>query len=202
MTANVLAKETQYTVEEYFKIEELSNHKSEFRNGKIIAMAGGSYEHGKISLNIAIALAMLLNDTDFDVISSDQAIFIPEHNRYVYSDAAVIKGEPQFPVNNKRAVVNPTLIFEVTSSSTEKYDRFEKFNLYKSIATFEEYVLVDQEMPLVEVFYKREENVWQRKTYIGLQDTVELTSLGVELKMADIYKKVNNLLNLPTAMDF
>jgi Uma2 family endonuclease len=195
MAGGTLVKEQLYTVDEYFDLEERGNHKNEFRNGKIIAMAGGTYAHNKISLNIAIALAMILDSDYFDIISNDQAIFIPEHHHFVYSDTAVLKGEPQFYEKNKRAVLNPTLVFEVTSKSTEKYDRFAKFNKYKSIDSFEEYVLVDQEMPLVEVFYKKENKEWVRQSYIGLDENIALTSVNCELKMADLYKKIKDLLD-------
>ncbi|MGB0862881.1 MAG: Uma2 family endonuclease [Saprospiraceae bacterium] len=195
MGTKVLVKKELYTVDEYFNLEERSNNKSEFRNGKIITMAGGTYAHNKISLNIAIALALILDVDFFDVISNDQAIYIPEHHHFVYSDTAVLKGEPLFYKKNKRAVLNPILVFEVTSRSTEKYDRFAKFNKYKSIESFEEYVLVDQEMPLVEVFSKKENEEWLRKSYIGLDENIHLSSVNCDLKMADLYKKVKDLLD-------
>ncbi len=200
MIAEVLKKEKTYTVEAYFKQEECSNYKNEFRNGKIIAMAGGSYAHNLIIGNIFAYLFFNLNDI-FSVLNSEVAIYMTEHHHFVYSDTAVLKGKPEFYKENKRAIINPTLVFEVTSPSTEKYDRFVKFNKYKTIPTFKEYVIVDQQMPLVEVFYKEKNDVWIRKSYIGLEDKVVLNSVDYTLKMSDIYKKVDGLLDPQTTLN-
>ena len=200
MVAEVLVKEKLYTVEEYFKLEEMASGKSEFRNGKIITMSGGSYNHSKIVLNIAIILASLVDEDTFDVVSSDHQIQIPEYNHFVYSDTCVIKGEPKFYKGGNQGILNPILIFEVSSDSTARYDRYTKFQKYKSLPSFEEYVLVEQEVPIVEV-YSKNGDVWESTTYIGLDKTIKLQSIGTELKMIDIYKKVKGLLNPQTMLE-
>lgn len=200
MTVQTLIREKTYTIEEYFKMEEKANQKSEFRNGKIVAMPGGTFNHAKIGGNIFANLYATL-DEDYDVISSDYAIHLPEFNHIVYSDTCVIKGEPEFHNKNTRAILNPVLIFEVASESTEKYDRYTKFKKYKTLPSFEEYVLVSQDMPIVEVYLKVGEN-WQSKTYIGLEEIVELHSIDAKLKMQDIYKKVNDLLDPQLLIDW
>ena len=189
-----LVVEKHYTIEEYFIMEERANCKSEFRNGKIFKMLEGTYSHSKIGLNIAIASSNVIGDDNYEVVSNDHAIYIPKYNHFVYSDTCVIKGEPEFHKGRNQGILNPTVIFEVFSSSTEKYDRFGKFNKYKTIPTFTEYVLVDQEMPVVEVFSKNELG-WQQNVFIGLEDTIKLQAIGYELKMVDIYKRVKGLLD-------
>ena len=201
MIAEVLEK--LYTVEEYFKQEERANYKSEFRNGKIVPKlrdAGGSFAHNKIGLNIAVALSNILKDDLYDVINSDHAIHIPKPNHFVYADVSVVKGEPQLYNDGNQGILNPTVIFEVASDSTEKYDRYGKFKKYKTIPTFQEYVLVEQDVPIVEVYLKNKD-VWQSSTYIGLEETVLLQSINCSLKMTDIYKKIKGLLNPQTIMD-
>ena len=200
MVAEVLAKEKLYTVEEYFKLEEMASCKNEFRNGKIVAMSGGSLNHSRIVLNIAIIVSQLIDENTFEVFGSDHQIQIPAYNHFVYSDTFVIKGEPQLYKGGNQGILNPILVFEVLSPSTARYDRYTKFQKYKTLPSFEEYVLVEQEVPIVEV-YKKNGDVWESTTYIGLDKTVKLTSINTELKMSDIYKKVNDLLNPQTMLE-
>ena len=200
MVAEVLVKEKLYTVEEYFKLEEMASSKSEFRNGKIVSLPLESYYHNKIALNIAANLFQLINHNEFDLVKSHQ-IQIPEYNHFVYPDTFVIKGEPQLYKGGNQGILNPILIFEVLSPSTARYDRYTKFQKYKSLASFEEYVLVEQEVPIVEVYLKNGD-VWESTTYIGLDKTVKLASTNTELKMTDIYKKVKGLLNPQTMMEW
>lgn len=194
MIAEVLAKEKEkvYTLEEYFELEEKATQKSEFRNGKIIAMPEGTITHGIIIGNIFANLFINLAD-QYTVLNSEIAIYIPSHNHSVYADNCVVKGELEQHRNKNRAILNPIVIFEVASDSTEKYDRYGKFKKYQTLPSFQEYVLVEQDMPIVEVYLKNE-NSWQSTTYIGLEETVKLECIGAALKMTDIYKKVKGLL--------
>lgn len=192
-----------YSLEEYFKLEEKALHKSEFRNGKIINMPGGTLAHNIIKVNITSRLFVaLIENEDYYVFDSDQKIFIPVHMHNVYADASVVSGEPKMYQNSNQAIINPTLIVEVLSNSTGNYDRGEKFRKYQTLSSFKEYVLVDQDAPIVDVLCKIEDRNWQLKTYIGLDDVVELKSIGVNLNMSDIFKKVKNLKNPQTTLDF
>lgn len=199
MVAKVLEQEKLYTIEEYFDIIEKSNHKNEFRNGKIVEMPGGSFAHNKIIGNVYAQLDNLLQD-DYDVIHSEQAIYLPKYNHILYADNCIIKGEPQMYQGKKIALLNPLVIIEVASKSTEKYDRFAKFEKYKSIPTFKEYVIIDQEMPIVEVFLLKND-IWKRSIYIGLDEILKIESVGVEVKMTAIYKKITDLLDPQTMLD-
>ena len=203
MIATILKKETLYTLEKYFELEEKANYKSEFRNGKIVSrnigMAGGTLNHSKIMTNITVNLVNTVAD-NYDVFNSELAIYIPKYNHAVYPDVCVVEGEPEMYQNRNRAILNPILIVEVASDSTDKYDRTNKFRKYKSLPSFKEYVLVDQDTPVVDVFFK-DKLGWRMKTYVGLDEMVHLQSIGLELKMAAIYKKVKGLIDPQAILD-
>lgn len=182
-----------YSIEQYFELENKATFKSEFVDGKIIPMSGGTISHNRIEGMIFLYLALFALDKAYEVLNSNQKIFIPDFNQNVYADTCVVIGEPKMYNNGNQAILNPAIIFEVASKSTEKYDRSKKFMLYKTIPSFKEYVLVNQYMPIVEVFFKINENEWRSKSYIGLEAIVQLETIDITLKMADIYKNVNDL---------
>ena len=198
----VLEKEKLLTVEEYHKLEETATQKSEFINGKLNPMPGGSSNHADIIGNIYMTLRLTLKSLGkkFRVFNSDLKIHLAAHNQNVYPDAFVITEKPQY-VDNKFSVSNPTLIVEVLSDSTARYDRGSKCLKYKSLPSFTEYVLIEQDMPMVDVITKKEEN-WIIKSYVGLKDTVVLESIGCEISMEDIYENVEDLKNPQGIMDF
>jgi len=150
----------------------------------------------------ALLLMLFLDkgNDELTVFPSDQKIYIEDRNKIVYPDTCVVLGKTE--IYNNQAILNPTLIVEVASKSTEKYDRTGKFRLYQSLPSFTEYVLVNQEAAIVEVLYKMAENKWQLTSYIGLDKVVTLESLGVELKMSDIYRKAEDLKDPQSIIDF
>lgn len=193
----------RYTLEEYFELEKKSPSKNIFVNGKIIPMAGGTIEHGLISGYIYGLLLMLLFDNDeVTLFSNDQKVYISDYHQGTFTDTFVVVGDVETYKGSNQAVTNPTLIFEVASESTEKFDRTGKFRMYQSLPSFKEYVIVSQTMPIVEVYYKIEDNKWQMTSYIGLDKVVKFDTLNVELKMADIYKKITNLKDPQTYIEF
>lgn len=185
----------RYTLEEYFEFEEKSISKNLFINGKIIPTTDQSIEHNILSGTVYAFLFMLFFNTkkNITVYNSSQKIFINSYKSIIYTDTCIVIGKTETYQNGNQAITNPTLIVEVASESTEKHDRSVKFRMYQSLPSFKEYVLVSQTMPIVEVFYKIEENKWQMTTYIGLDKIVKLETLDVELKMSDIYKKITDL---------
>ncbi|MFK7946639.1 MAG: Uma2 family endonuclease [Saprospiraceae bacterium] len=203
MVAEILAKKIvqSYSLEEYLELEEKAAYKSEFRNGKIVKITEGTFAHTRLISNIFKLLGRLEDDT-FETLSSDQTIFIPAYNQAVYSDTLVIKGEPEFYEGNNHVIINPTLIVEVLSNSTERYDRSRKFRKYQSLTSFQEYILIDQHMPIVDVLYKEGERDWRMRTYVGLEEAIHFKSIDVTLKMADIYKKVEDLRDPQTVLEF
>ncbi|MGB1121347.1 MAG: Uma2 family endonuclease, partial [Saprospiraceae bacterium] len=191
------------TIEEYFEMEETAAFKSEFRNGKILPMAAGTISHNRLKITISSLLFMLaLQMKNFEAFDSDQKIYLPEYAHSVYADASVVVGEPKMYKDGNHAILNPTLVIEVLSNSTSNYDRSAKFRKYQTLESFQEYVLIDQEMPVIDVLTKQGERDWRMKTCIGLEDEVNFESINVTLKMADIYQKVKDLKDPQAALEF
>ncbi|MBD2690160.1 Uma2 family endonuclease [Anabaena catenula] len=184
---------TDFTPDEYRAMEETAEERHEYCNGEIIVMPGGSEVHSAIASNILIYLGFLLRDTDFRFYNSDLRVWIPDFNHGTYADVLVINGEPEFNGNRTDEILNPLLIIEVLSPSTEGYDRGEKFRKYRSLSSFCEYVLVSQTEPYIEHYYKQEEqnnNLWQLQVYDQIQKSVRLHSLNVEIPMNEIYRRI------------
>ncbi len=181
--------------EEYLKMEETAIEKHEFHNGQLHTMPGGTDAHNEISLNVPTAINMAFFEQENEtmhVYSSDMKVQITVKNKAVYPDITLVEGEPIFYLGNRRVVMNPILLVEVLSDSTEDYDRGLKFEFYKTLPSFREYVLVSQHTPKVEVFFLQnsEENLWETTTYEGLDAVVDLRSIGCQIKMKQIYHRV------------
>jgi Uma2 family endonuclease len=185
----------RYTLEEYFELEEKSISKNQFINGKIIPTTDQTIDHNILSGTVYAFLLMSFFNTENEltIYNSSQKIYTNHYKSIIYADACAVIGKTETYQNGNQAILNPTLIVEVASESTEKHDRSVKFRMYQSLPSFKEYVLVSQTMPIVEVFYKIEDNKWQMISYIGLDKIVKLETLDVELKMSDIYKKITDL---------
>ena len=195
MRATKDVKEQQYTLEEYLQLEQKSEFKNEFWDGSIVGMAGGTPTPGKIANNVGTAINNELDKSNRDcaAYNSDVKVFIADFNRSVYPDCMVICGEEEFHANSKAIVTNPCLIIEVLSESTKAYDSSGKFECYRSIPAFKEYVLVWQTIPKVQSWYKEADNLWRISSVFGLDKTIPLYSIGGELALADIYKRVKAL---------
>lgn len=193
-------KKEKYTFEEYLVMEEEAVYKSEFNSGKIVAMAGGSLEHGAISSNINYALSdgLRKKKSTCRTLDSNVRVFIEDYDKGVYPDTFVICDKPNFKDNRKDVITNPLLVVEVLSPSTEGYDRGEKFTQYRSLPSFKEYVLITQEKAKVESWYKEDENIWRISNATGLDATIYLYSLGIEISLADIYYLVDFDAEKPT----
>ncbi|MBD2147585.1 Uma2 family endonuclease [Sphaerospermopsis sp. FACHB-1194] len=187
-------KKTDFTPDEYRAMEETATERHEYCNGEIIVMPGGSEVHSAIASNILIYLGFLLRDTDFRFYGSDLRIWIPEFNYGTYADVMVINGEPQFNNNNRTdEILNPLLIIEVLSPSTEGYDRGDKFRKYRSISSFCEYLLVSQTEPYIDHYYQQENhnhNLWQLQVYEQIDQSVLLHSLNIEVPLNEIYRRI------------
>jgi Uma2 family endonuclease len=184
---------THFTPDEYRAMEETAAERHEYCNGEITVMPGGSEVHSAIASNILIYLGFLLRDTDFRFYNSDLRIWIPDFNHGTYADVLVINGEPEFHDNRTDEIINPLLIIEVLSPSTEGYDRGDKIRKYRSLANFCEYVLVSQTEPYIEHYYKQEDqnhNRWQLQVYDQIDKAVFLHSLNVEMPMEEIYRRI------------
>ncbi|MDX2302590.1 MAG: Uma2 family endonuclease [Microscillaceae bacterium] len=179
------------TVQEYLYWEERTESKHEYHNGEVIAMAGGKVNHNTVCLNITSELRLALRGKSCRPFNSENKVWIAHRNRFYYPDAFVICGEIQFYEDRQDIVTNPVLIFEVLSESTESLDRGEKFKQYMSLASFQEYVLVNPESVWAEVFYRKSADEWQYVVYRNLQDTLHLQSIDVHIPLAELYEQVS-----------
>ncbi|MDP5168685.1 MAG: Uma2 family endonuclease [Bacteroidia bacterium] len=178
--------------ETYLALEAESDTKYEFHDGFIVAMAGGTPAHSQLGANIVRFMGNALDAAGkpYRVFNSDLKVRIDAMNRTFYPDASVVCEEPQVSDKDPHAVINPVLIVEVLSDSNEKYDRGEKFNYYRQLPSFQEYILVHQNMAMVDRYYRQKGDLWEIKTIRGLDETVELKSLGCALNMRDLYRLV------------
>jgi len=180
----------QYTLAEYRCLEETAEERHEYHNGTLTAMTGGTFEHSAISLNIASALKTLLKKTSFKPCNSDLRIWLPAAQKGVYPDVLVIDGQPEFSAGRRDEILNPKLIVEVLSRSTEAYDRGDKFKYYRTIPTFTEYLLVNQYQPWVERYSKTESGDWLLQSYEDLTAAIALNTGNAILTLADIYEDI------------
>jgi Uma2 family endonuclease len=179
------------TAEQYLRIERLAETKSEYVNGQVFAMAGGSLNHGRIARNISSSLNRQLHGRPCEVFTSDVKVRIDKANCFRYPDLSGLCGPIIHHDAEKDAYCNPSLIVEVLSPATAMLDRGEKFNLYRLIDTFVEYLLVRQDRMEVELFTRESTQEWSSVLYNEATDVVPLRSLNCTLTLAVIYDKVN-----------
>ncbi|GBO53884.1 hypothetical protein APA_1832 [Pseudanabaena sp. lw0831] len=179
------------TLEEYRAISETAVERLEYRDGEIFIMSGGSHPHSRIAVNIMVILGIALRDTSFEVCNGDMRIWIPEFNCGTYADALVIDGAPEFNGDRTDEILNPALIVEVLSPSTQGYDRGEKFRKYRSIPSLREYLLVSQSEPYIEHYFKPENSdIWQFQICDRIEQKIILHSLNIEVPLAEIYRRI------------
>lgn len=175
--------------EEYLAFEAKSKIKHEFMDGEIFAMAGATRRHNLATTNVSRVLGNQLEETDCEVYASDFRVKIRDgHN--VYPDVAVACGEIETE-GNDTTLLNPVVVFEVLSKSTEKRDRGDKAEDYFKLNSLQDYVLVSQYRVRVEHFSRQKNNVWTLKFYEDLNDVVELKSINCQISLKLIYLKLN-----------
>lgn len=181
-----------YTHEEYLRFEEKAQNKNEFYKGLIIPMAGAKATHNEISANVVSTLKNAVRPLKniYRVYTSDQKIRIDSEDTTVYPDALVICEKPEFWNSREDVIINPLVIVEVLSKSTQNYDRGEKFMLYQRLPSLKESVVIEQHTPLVESWYQIEENTWQKTTAHGTEGKLSLRSLGVTLRLDEVYEHI------------
>ncbi|MBD2567316.1 Uma2 family endonuclease [Anabaena lutea] len=180
-----------YTPEEYLELEEKAEYKSEYRDGEIIPMTGGTTNHNKIALNFAAALKYGLRKKNYDVYIGDVRLWIPRYRQYTYPDVMVIQGEPIYTGANTTTVMNPLLIAEVSSKSTSNYDQSDKFLYYRSIPEFKEYILINQYQHHVMQYVKTDDGKWIFTEYESESDILKLQTVDFEIDFNDLYEQVN-----------
>jgi Uma2 family endonuclease len=179
------------TLDEYRKISETAEERLEYRNGEIFTMSGGTANHSEIACNLIFYLRFLRRDTDLRIYNGDMRIWIPEFQCGTYADVLVINGKPEFNDTRNDEILNPLLIVEVLSPSTQGYDRGEKFRKYRSIPSLAEYLLISQSEPYIEHYFKPENNdIWQFQICDRLEQTMKLHSLNIEIPLTEIYRRI------------
>ncbi len=179
------------TPEQYLEIERAAEFRSEFYNGQMYAMSGGSYAHFQIIGNLGGELHAALKGRPCSVGPSELRVRVSPSRFYTYPDVIVICGEPKFADDHKDTLLNPTLIVEVLSPSTEAYDRGFKSAQYRTLESLEEYVLVSQTEPRVEAFHRQSTGHWLLSEAIGLDAVCRFESLDCGVRLADVYDRVN-----------
>lgn len=174
----------KYSLAEYFEQEIRSPIRHEYINGEIIAMTGGTPNHNRIIGNLLVALHIALRNQPYATFVTDQRLWIPDRQIATYPDIMVIPEPLTYQEGRKDTLVNPVLIAEVLSPSTASYDREEKFTAYRTIPTFQEYLLISQERFYVEHFQK-EGDRWFFSVYEN-ETMINLTSVEITLAITDI----------------
>lgn len=185
------APKKKYTVEEYIELLKNSDERFEYFDGEIVSMAAGKISHGGIAANIVRSLGNLLLDRPCQVFGGDTAIKTVKAYPFRLPDVSVICGELEIEeLSGIEVLVNPLLIVEVLSKSTEAYDHNEKFIVYQAIESFQEYLVVEQHRPHVTRYVRQPDNQWLRGDFISLDSSVKLESLGVVLPLSEIYRMI------------
>ncbi len=185
-----VAIQTQLSPEEYITRERKAITKSEYVSGKIIAVAGASYQHTVITMNISGELYGQLKDRECTVHTNDMRVKASATSSYFYPDIVVVCDKPRFEDNTFDILLNPIVIIEVLSASTEDDDRIDKFSHYQKLTTLQEYILVSQDEAHVE-HYKRHGTLWKPTEFRSLENVLSLTSIVCELFLTDIYRRIN-----------
>ena len=182
---------TKLTTQDYLEFERKSEIKHEYFDGKIFAMAGAKRNHNIVNQNLNGLVWQHLKNKDCESYSGDMRIFVPETGLYTYPDLVVVCSEPQFQDDVFDTLLNPTLLIEVLSESTEGYDRGKKFQHYRSIGSLQEYILVSQDEAWIEKYVKHGDGFWLLSEAVGLDSSIEFSSIKCNIALAEVYDKID-----------
>ncbi len=185
-------QDPQISAQAYLQQERAAAAKSEYFNGEVFAMAGASRRHNQITSNLVVALGSQLVARDCSVLASDMKVrtHTREADKYSYPDVVVACDDEQYEDEEEDVLLNPRMVIEVLSKSTEAYDRGLKFFHYQLIPSLQDYLLVTQHYCRLEHYQRRADNQWVYSEFHALTDELELSSLGCRLKVADVYRRV------------
>jgi Uma2 family endonuclease len=178
------------TEAEYLAIEERAECKSEFYNGEMFAMAGGSRAHYELEMSLSRLVGNLLEGSRCREYGPNTRVKAGDSGLYTYPDLSIACGAPQFMGGATDTLLNPIVLFEILSPSTENYDRAGKFLLYRQIESLKQYVLIAQDAPLVEVRTRNADETWTSAWYESLADICRIDSAGIALPLSAIYERV------------
>ncbi len=178
------------TPAEYLSQEETSELRHEYHNGEIIPMAGGTTTHNELVGALYSILRRELRGKPFQPFFTDQRLWIPQSQSYYYPDVMVVPKPVRLLEGRKDTVMEPVLVAEVLSDSTQDRDRAEKFLSYRQIPTFEEYLLIDQDKLCVEQFTKQSPSQWLLNVWSAPEQVITLSAIGVALSLGELYENV------------
>lgn len=186
----LLESQTRLTPEEYLALERASSERSEYYAGEMFAMTGSSRRHNLIVANLVGELRRQLKSRPCELYANDMRVKISPSGLYTYPDVVVVCGAPALEDEYLDTLLNPTLVVEVLSPSTESYDRGKKFEHYRAIDSLTEYLLVSQDEPRIEQFLRQDSRHWTFTAAKGLDERIALPSIQCELQLAEVYDKV------------
>lgn len=186
---NAVLADYLYSPAEYLALERAAEYKSEYVDGYTYAMTGASREHGLIAFNIAGELRNLLRNRPCEAFIADMRVKPARASSYRYPDIAVVCGKPEFEDQQGDTLVNPTLIIEILSPSTEATDRGRKFAEYQRIPSLREYILISQDQPRIERFARQTEG-WLLTVSEGMEAAMRLDAIDAALALSEVYHKV------------
>jgi len=182
---------TRYTPEQYLAVERAAQFRSEFFRGEMFAMVGASRKHNLITVNVASELHRQFKDRKCEVYQSDMRVKVNATGLYAYPDVVATCDEPRFEDAHVDTLVNPRVIVEVLSPSTELWDRGKKFEHYRSIPSLREYVMISQAKVLIERFAINADGDWALRDYRTLEDILVLDSISCQIELSDVYARID-----------
>lgn len=180
-----------YSPNEYLELELASEIRSEYRNGAIVPMTGGTPDHNELAINLAALLKSALRGKSYRIFATDQRLWVPNRNLYTYPDVMVVEKPLQLQTGRTDTVINPCFIAEVLSKSTQDYDHGEKFSAYRTIDSFREYLLIDQYSFHVEHYVKTAANQWLLSEYDEPNFTVSLPVFQAQIESIALYENID-----------
>lgn len=178
------------TEAEYLEFNRDSEIRHEYLHGEVVAMAGASPNHNRISLALSSILLIHLRGKDCEAFGESMRIKIEAADAQTYPDLSVVCGEPQFTDDNPPALLNPIVLVEILSPSTESYDRGKKFQYYRQLTTLQDYILVSQDAPHIECYFHKPNQNWELSEASGLESSILVPSLDLTLQLSDVYENV------------
>ncbi len=181
---------TYVTPDEYLATQRLSEDRAEYLDGVVYPMTGASLNHGRIAVSLTKELLIQLQGRDCDVLQTDMKVRMPDSKKFFYPDVLVLCGDPQFHDDRTDVILNPDIIIEVLSPSTEAFDRGAKFQAYRMLESLKEYLLVAQGQPFVEQYVRRADGKWDYAAFEGLENSLTLPTIECTLNLSAVYARV------------
>jgi Uma2 family endonuclease len=178
------------TAAEYLAFEAQSSLRHEYYGGRLVALAGGNATHAILCSTLTALLYNQLRQRPCTVYPSDLKVKAEHPPKYMYPDLSIVCGQALFEDDSRRVLLNPTIIIEVLSDSTERFDRGKKFQYYQSIASVQEYILVAQDTPHIDHYRRQADNLWLLSAVGLVHDQIHLPSINGTLKLAELYERV------------